>query len=173
MKLMNPSLFPKTKPISTHPKLKSGFDTSSSDQKSVHFSGDAFLIYSQLRLKSPIEAKFKEICDTIVWQKNDKTINVAEMTAFLCRKRDADGYPGYGSIETLAKAFPGLEITKLEKSFRALLEPVKYMGFDKDTSEYWLRPEGLEMLKKVYPAISLPPENDLITRLFSPANSWL
>src|SRR5262245_38463443 len=82
----------------------------------LRFSGDALLIRQGLKaeaaaaaanLRQPplqvLEAEFKTIGETVVWQKGDKTLNVAEMLAYLCRIRKDEGYPGYGTIDTLAK----------------------------------------------------------------------
>ncbi len=156
-------------------------------QESVRFGADAFEISKKLKLeaeakattakikaeaktKTAIEkqkiAGFKHIGDTVVWKgKIDgkkKTINVAEMLAFLCRiRRDEGYYPGYGTVEKLAKSFPGLNTEALEWAFSELHSDGKhYLGKDYSTSEYWLRPSGKEMLEDVYPDIKLPHAED-------------
>ncbi len=85
------------------------------------------------------------------------------MLVFLCTIRREDNYDGLATVETLAEEFQGLmDIDTLNKCFEKLHnngnEPC-YLGknYGSDDS-YWLRPEGLEMIQKLYPDITLPPE---------------
>jgi hypothetical protein len=159
---MNPSLSPTVKPVSFRQQQQP--KASQPAQNPLHFSGDAFKIYNALNPPTPSpDVRFKEIGDTIVWQKGEQTINVADMIAFLCRIRKANDYPGFGSIETLVKGFPGMDKTKLENAFKSLYHRENYLGFHSRSAHYWLRPNGLEILNKLYPAINLPPKEELFT----------
>lgn len=148
----------------------------------LRFSGDALTISRQKKQKAAAEAEkaeakerqkeeadFKAIGDQIIGRDNQDTLNVAEMIAYLCRIRKADNYPGYGAPETLAEDFPGMnmDVNALKKAFNRLYQK-DYL--DTYQGEYWLRPPGLELLKKVYPKITLPPKKDLFTQSLKPIN---
>ncbi|MBY0402655.1 MAG: hypothetical protein K2X66_02065 [Cyanobacteria bacterium] len=155
-------------PINTLPAFK---NASQKLPGTLHFAGDALQIYKRYQNLSPEEAAFKATCDTIVWQDNGETLNVAEMIAFLCRIRPEDKYPGWGTIKTLANGIPGLEVEKLEKAFDTLHQENYFLGQYKAytwndsqtklnaTNTYWLREPGIKMLKHLYPSLNLPPRD--------------
>ncbi|MBY0402656.1 MAG: hypothetical protein K2X66_02070 [Cyanobacteria bacterium] len=158
-----PSIF---KPTKFHSNLKTPLTSIKSQFKAqhLHFAGDAHEIFIRLNPAKPEispDEFFKTTCDTVVWQKDGETINVAEMIAFLCRIRRNDNYYGRGSAETLAKKFPGMDEKKLEKAFQALHE-YTYLGRDRTTNSFWLRPLGLEMLQNLYPNVKLPFDYDMM-----------
>ncbi|MBY0405127.1 MAG: hypothetical protein K2X66_14600 [Cyanobacteria bacterium] len=157
MILTSLSFSPSIPTVSLGLQKQPGIKSFPSTKNPLHFSGDAFQIFKALNPDIPL----REIFATTVWQKGDKTINVAEMVAFFCRIRQSDGYPGYGSVETLAKSFPGLDTVKLEGAFKSLHQK-GYLG--NDNNSYWLRPEGLEIIKKLYPDINLPSGFELYTK---------
>jgi hypothetical protein len=127
-------------------------------QDSVHCSGDAFKVFNDLKH----DQGFKKICDIVVWQKDGKSLNVAEMIAFLCRKRNADNYPGYGTVERLSYSFPGLNTRALEDAFQALhYSDDCFLGHDRFDREYWLRPIGLKKIIEIYPDMPLPPKGEI------------
>jgi hypothetical protein len=143
----------------------------------LRFSGDAFEIRKKLITAQQVEVKqvkskqeeernaeFKAIGDVVVWQQGADQLTVADMVAYLCRIRPEDGYPGYGTPEDVAKDFPGMNVEALKQGFQSLHEaPVCYLGKDKNYGKYWLRPEGKRMISQVYPEITLPPVQDLLT----------
>jgi hypothetical protein len=166
--------------VSVHPQKALGKATPSRDtfqsihQKqatNLHFAGDALQIFNRYKNLTQQEAAFKATCDTIVWQHNGETLNVAEMIAFLCRIRPDDKYPGWGTLKTLASGIPGMDVEKLEKAFETLHKETHYLGQFKAyawdlskkklnaTNTYWLREPGLKMLKHLYPNLNLPPQD--------------
>jgi hypothetical protein len=125
-------------------------------QGNLRFSGDAYMIRQELKLEAEKEAHFKKIGDTVVWQRDNDSLNVAEMLAYLCRIRRDEGYPGYGTVEGLAKDFPGMDVEALREGFDKLHEePYYFLGKDA-YGQYWLRSDGEEMIKKLYPDVTLP-----------------
>jgi hypothetical protein len=140
-------------------------------QGSLHFGADAFHVSKLIKageLKNPeivlpkdeAEKRFKEICDQVVWEGGkDLKVNVAEMLAYLCRVRPKEKYPGYGTVETLAKDFPGLNTNLLKKSFDQLHSSYHLDRYYVDYS-YRLRMRGLRMLEKFYPEVILPPKEE-------------
>jgi hypothetical protein len=152
-------------------------------EKPLHFAGDALAIYNKLKgisfqvdslskhapLKSKNEA-FKSIGDLPLWGKDGDRFNTAEMLSFLCTVRKEEHYKGYGTAETLAKCFPGLNAGVLETVLDSLHAntysvgkkqyTLNYVGKNPYTQVYWLRPEGLEMLQNVYPDLKLPAPKD-------------
>lgn len=140
-------------------------------QVGLRFGADAFYVRNLIKagkLKDPeivlpkdnAEKCFKEICDQVVWEGgNNLKINVAEMLAYLCRVRPKERYPGYASIATLAKDFPGLKTDLLAKSFDQLHSSY-HLDHYYDDSSYMLRMRGLRRLEKFYPDVILPPEEE-------------
>jgi hypothetical protein len=88
------------------------------------------------------------------------------MVAYLCRKRSDDRYPGFGTVETLAKDFPGMNVETLRQGFDKLHESNYYLGNDPFSKDFWLRPIGEEMIQKVYPDVTLPKKEDRFISLF-------
>jgi hypothetical protein len=162
----------------------------------LHFSGDAFQIHQQLNPKAPVmdsqrfgprwkapvivleketEKRIRNICEIVVWQKDEQTLNVADMIAFLCRAREKEGYLGYGTIETLAKPFPGMDIIKLEKAFDALQqEDPEMLGKNHSYKTFWLWERGLTVLQNLYPhSIDLPPRSELVILAKNDSRRWI
>lgn len=134
-------------------------------QTGLRFGSDAFVVSQRLKAEqaklSEQERAFKTICDRVVWQDGNDTINVAEMIAYLCRISHKDNYPGYGSIETLEGIFRGLETDLLRQSFDQLHKPNYYLGFN--GKAYWLRENGIRMIERLYPSVNLPPIEERFT----------
>lgn len=135
-----------------------------STQDGLRFGSDAFRVYQRLQLEKEAHsvAAFKEITDRVVWKRDDETLRVADMLAFLCRTQPIGKHSaGQRSLGEFTQAFPGLDETTLKNSLDQL-HAMNDMPVGKDRREiYWLRPSGVRRVEQAYPDTSvLPPQAD-------------
>jgi hypothetical protein len=157
-----PFLPTKGKPASFRPQQQPGFNSTQFNQKTLHFSGDSPPITGDLTKNEDfLDNDWKRICDTVVWQKDNKTLTVVDMIGCLSRRNEA--YPGYGSVEDIAKAFPGLNKSLLQSAFQSLKEKGHFLGSDEGDGTFWLRPTGLDFIRNCYPGVFGPEERPFVS----------
>jgi len=129
-------------------------------------------IANKIARKQSPQQILRQICNTGVGPSPNHAkhpLTVAKMLLLMGEQRyDSQGkktYPGWGTLEELTRPFPNVNLETLNKGFTQLCR-MGYVGRDA-SARFWLRPQGLKMVRNLYPDLAPPAGKRLVTLAFT------